>query len=313
MEYLPFGELLVDEHTNSYNSPFKYNGKEFDEETGNYFYGARYYDPKWSIFISVDPLAEQYPNISPYAYVANNPIIYIDPDGREIKDGKEIFDKFKDFVTDKIKSSNGRASDLKERATAAFDRGKESKGERLNRRAEKAEALAGKYNEVLQELNILESSDQVYNIYLNSSSGHKSGGGNTEYDTSTDAINVNLKGGYDKISLSHELKHAYQYETGAISFGPSGKTGGALYDLQDEYEAYSRGALFGGSAYSIKRLQKMDLYEDIRERTSQRTLDTSTGLGGTMGGELRTLTKNSYRAGKSNGNYYKGWKNYYKK
>src|SRR5690606_16433503 len=40
MEYLPFGELLVDEHTNSYNSPFKYNGKEFDEETGNYFYGA---------------------------------------------------------------------------------------------------------------------------------------------------------------------------------------------------------------------------------------------------------------------------------
>jgi len=57
MEYLPFGELLVDEHTNSYNSPFKYNGKEFDEETGNYFYGARYYDPRLSIFISVDPLA----------------------------------------------------------------------------------------------------------------------------------------------------------------------------------------------------------------------------------------------------------------
>ena len=85
MEYLPFGELLVDEHKNSYNSPFKYNGKEFDEETGNYFYGARYYDPKWSIFISVDPLAEKYYDISPYAYVANNPINAIDPDGREIR------------------------------------------------------------------------------------------------------------------------------------------------------------------------------------------------------------------------------------
>ncbi len=83
MEYLPFGELLVDEHKNSYNSPFKYNGKEFDEETGNYFYGARYYDPKWSIFISVDPSAEKYPSWNPYHYVHQNPIKYIDPDGRD--------------------------------------------------------------------------------------------------------------------------------------------------------------------------------------------------------------------------------------
>ncbi len=84
MEYLPFGELLVDEHTNSYNSPFKYNGKELDEETGNYYYSARYYDPKWSIFISVDPLADADKNIgySPYVYAINNPITYTDPDGR---------------------------------------------------------------------------------------------------------------------------------------------------------------------------------------------------------------------------------------
>src|SRR5690606_27311478 len=81
MEYLPFGETLVDEHTNSYNSPFKYNGKEFDEETGNYFYGARYYDPRLSIFISVDPLAEQAPDWTPYRYGFNNPIKYTDPTG----------------------------------------------------------------------------------------------------------------------------------------------------------------------------------------------------------------------------------------
>ena len=84
MEYLPFGEILVDEHTNSNNSPFKFNGKELDEETGNYYYGARYYNPKWSIWLSVDPLAEKYPALSPYAYVANNPINAIDPDGRLI-------------------------------------------------------------------------------------------------------------------------------------------------------------------------------------------------------------------------------------
>jgi len=70
--------------SNYYNSPFKFNGKELDEETGFYYYGARYYDPKISIWLSVDPLSENYRNISPYVYVANNPLIAIDPDGRGI-------------------------------------------------------------------------------------------------------------------------------------------------------------------------------------------------------------------------------------
>src|SRR5690554_6635916 len=84
MEYLPFGETLVEEHLNSYNSPFKFNAKEFDAETGNYYYGARYYDPKWSIWLSVDPLFAKYPTLSPYIYTAQNPVILIDPNGKEI-------------------------------------------------------------------------------------------------------------------------------------------------------------------------------------------------------------------------------------
>ncbi|CAI9430306.1 RHS repeat-associated core domain-containing protein [Candidatus Ornithobacterium hominis] len=64
--------------------PYLFNGKELDTETGLYYYGARYYDPRISIWISVDPLAEKYPDISPYTYVANNPINAIDPDGRYI-------------------------------------------------------------------------------------------------------------------------------------------------------------------------------------------------------------------------------------
>ena len=79
IEHLPFGETLVDEHLNSNNSPFKFNGKEMDEETGNYYYAARYYDPKFSIFISVDPLAES--TFSAYGYCYNNPINMVDPDG----------------------------------------------------------------------------------------------------------------------------------------------------------------------------------------------------------------------------------------
>ncbi|WP_408076238.1 RHS repeat-associated core domain-containing protein [Flavobacterium rhizophilum] len=87
---MPFGEMLVDEHINSFNTPFKFNGKEYDEETGNYYYGARYYDPKWSMFIGVDPLAEKYPDWSSYAYCFNNPIRYVDPTGMKGED--HIFD-----------------------------------------------------------------------------------------------------------------------------------------------------------------------------------------------------------------------------
>jgi RHS repeat-associated protein len=65
-----------------YRTPFKFNGKELDEETGLYYYGARYYDPKISIWLSVDPHAHVMPFASPYAYCLNNPINMIDPDGR---------------------------------------------------------------------------------------------------------------------------------------------------------------------------------------------------------------------------------------
>lgn len=84
--------------------PYLFNGKELDFETGLYYYGARYYDPKVSIFLNVDPLAEKYPHISPYTYVANNPINAIDPDGREPED--DHFNKYGKFLYRDNKSTN---------------------------------------------------------------------------------------------------------------------------------------------------------------------------------------------------------------
>ena len=65
-----------------------------DTDTGLYYYGARYYDPRVSLWLNVDPLAEK--TMTPYAYTNNNPINLIDPDGREStsthidQDGKVI-------------------------------------------------------------------------------------------------------------------------------------------------------------------------------------------------------------------------------
>ena len=62
-----------------------FNGKEKDYESGFHYYGARYYwGESLTGWMSVDPLADKYPGISPYAYCAWNPIICIDPDGKKI-------------------------------------------------------------------------------------------------------------------------------------------------------------------------------------------------------------------------------------
>jgi RHS repeat-associated protein len=54
-----------------------------DEETGLYYYGARYYDARTSVWLAVDPMAENAHEVSPYAYSLNNPITLVDPDGKE--------------------------------------------------------------------------------------------------------------------------------------------------------------------------------------------------------------------------------------
>ncbi|EKB58830.1 RHS repeat-associated core domain-containing protein, partial [Bergeyella zoohelcum CCUG 30536] len=59
------------------------NAKELDDETGLYYYGARYYDPRIGMWLSVDPLAEKFPAWSPYHYAYDNPVRFIDPDGRQ--------------------------------------------------------------------------------------------------------------------------------------------------------------------------------------------------------------------------------------
>ena len=78
IEYVPFGEVFIEERNNTWNTPYLFNAKEFDEETGMYYYGARYYEPRLSLWMSVDPKEEDYPMSSTYCFVNNNPIIFID-------------------------------------------------------------------------------------------------------------------------------------------------------------------------------------------------------------------------------------------
>jgi RHS repeat-associated protein len=63
--------------------PYLFNAKERDEETGLYYYGARYLDPETAVWYGVDPLVMKYPDYSPYVYCANNPVNNTDPTGMD--------------------------------------------------------------------------------------------------------------------------------------------------------------------------------------------------------------------------------------
>ena len=82
--YAPYGEIISEYNTHAMGEAFpkySFNAKELDEETGFYYYEARYYAPP--TFTSRDPLFEKYFFMSPYAYCANNPVKYVDPTGCE--------------------------------------------------------------------------------------------------------------------------------------------------------------------------------------------------------------------------------------
>jgi RHS repeat-associated protein len=87
--YDPFGMQQVGRNYNSQDYRFGFNGKEKDNELlgdGNaYNFDARMYDPRLGRWLSVDPLAEKFPDQSPYSFAFNDPIAYIDPDGQAPK------------------------------------------------------------------------------------------------------------------------------------------------------------------------------------------------------------------------------------
>ena len=98
--YYPYGMQMTGlcyETGTDYLNKNLYNGKELQDDFGLdwYDYGARFYDVVLGRWHVVDPMTEKFVSLSPYNYVTNNPLIFIDPDGRMLTD---FYDKDRNLV-----------------------------------------------------------------------------------------------------------------------------------------------------------------------------------------------------------------------
>ncbi len=277
--YYPFG-LRHKGYNNVVNSTNpalkkKFAGEEFEDDLGKntVAYQWRDYDPAIGRFNKIDRFAEKYYSLTPYHFTANNPILYNEIAGDSIGRGREHYDRFRQNAVDE---RQGMLDKRQEKLAGA--QGNENKTARLTERYARQDANANSRINVLgqaiTELDALESSSQTYNLVVNSDDTG-SFDGNINYDTSTNEVNVNLKGGYNTGMFAHELKHAYQFETGKLSFNANG-SGGILYDVQDEVEAYARGSFFGAQNKSVSEIK--EAYGSISSRTTQRTLQTNANV-----------------------------------
>jgi RHS repeat-associated protein len=123
VEYFPYGEVWRDPRSDADGGPVKgqrflFTGKEFDEETGLVYFGARYYEPKRALWKSSDPILEEYlpsgsprddllpglggafnpANFSMYSYAHLNPVRYMDPDGNSVDSALALISEHRDTI-----------------------------------------------------------------------------------------------------------------------------------------------------------------------------------------------------------------------
>ena len=220
-DYMPYGTQHTVAEAPTADADYKYTGKEQQGAFGMYsLYDsqARFQNVTSGCFLSQDPLSGSFPEFSPYIYCGGDPINRADPTGAKIEDPYNIYSNHRAEICQQINGLEQLSKTLRDSDML----------ELINR-------LIYEYRTIINEYDRLDQSDVTYKIGY----WDKTGGG-TGYENGSIIIKVGRNESQGVIA--HELKHAYQYEMGELSFliDQNGVDFGSLYDITDETAAYNR-------------------------------------------------------------------------
>ncbi len=227
--YYPYG-MMQQDRANGYTSErYGYSGKEKDDEVSNvsssYNYGARDYDARIARFISVDSLESKYPSLSGYSIANNNPIYYLDADGREIRVSFAAVDSKKIPYMKTVKYANGKLFNL----DGSSYKGNNSFAIKVRNDLNKLSKYGG---ELARRLQVVETSDQINTISMptkgNTNSSlpidigknrdHVPTGSTVKYDPDNKK-NADGENRAPVVGLAHELLgHSYDYNQGIFTW-----------------------------------------------------------------------------------------------
>ena len=182
------------------HSSHTFSAKEKDAETGLSYFGARYYSSDLSIWLSVDPMSDKYPSLSPYVYCADNPVKLVDPNGEEI-----------------VIEWKGSQYRYEKDGTLTHIEGNELDERQLNRFVNKAKQSLNKINKTSEGkrmISDLQESSTKYTIKAGQSGYEKKGQAPNTITWNSGGTRLPVKGTpfgeYNPTcDLAHELSHAF--------------------------------------------------------------------------------------------------------
>ena len=245
------------------SNPYLYGGKEYVRRDGlrEYIYGARMFVSSETRFNSADELCELRPWDSPYLFCGGNPVRYVDPTGLSFTNrAKPLIDSFRSILYKKI------VENILDALKKIGDYQKSGKKKDLKNVFESVNKAIS-FIEIMFEVKALEESSTKYNISVpKHTSVDTEAKGMSYYDYNINRFEMVIPDATAYGWMAHELKHAYQFETGRFSSGRNSK-GEPFYDQHDEMEAYDRGRMISSCMPSY--FENKDAYSKLKYGPNQ--------------------------------------------
>ena len=249
-----------------------FSAKEKDTETGLSYFGARYYSSDLSIWLSVDPMSDKYPSLSPYTYCANNPIKLVDPNGEEVvnvhekpmKAAQNQVNYWTNELTKHDKGSSEYSYAESKLEKAQHDLKRET--ENYNAVKQAINDFKSKMPEEFTQMDNLTKNGETIDVYVSIKNfeGAKQMGQcvidhngftvhNSRYGLSGKGVEVKLNSGYPNLGkiLAHEFGHVSYEVANSVSYDNWLNVNG--HYNEKEYDGHGKGDPSGARAYEWER------------------------------------------------------------